>query len=148
MKRFILIIICTFIYSSSFTLIPSKSDDIIGTWLTKSTSNKVTIFKTGSLFYGKISWLKNINDETGKPKVDENNPDANLRTRHILGLLLLKGFEYNEKNNEWVNGEIYDPKNGKTYSCIMKLNDHHTLEVRGFIGISLIGRTEVWTRSE
>jgi len=131
-----------------FTARVTKSDDIVGTWLTSSTNSKIIIFKTGNYFYGKISWLRNELNEQGKIKVDDKNPDTALRSRHILGLLLLKGFEYDEKNNEWVNGEIYDPKSGKTYSCKMKLTNNNTLEVHGFIGISLIGKTEIWTRSE
>jgi len=125
-----------------------NQDDIVGTWLTLSTNSKVTIFKNGKYYYGKVSWLRNENDEHEKPKSDTKNPDTSLRNKHILGLLILKGFEYDEKNQEWINGEIYDPKNGKTYSCSMKLKDHNTLEVHGYIGISLIGRTEIWTRSE
>jgi len=54
------------------------------------------------------------------------------------------GFKYKGKNR-WVKGKIYDPDNGKTYSCKMKLVDNE-LKVRGFIGISLFGRTTVWTK--
>ena len=125
-----------------------NNEEIVGTWITQSTNSRITIFKNGNYFYGKISWLRNENDETGKIKTDGKNPDSSLRNRHILGLLILKGFECDLKNNEWINGEIYDPKNGKTYSCTLKLKDHTTLEVRGYIGISLIGRSEIWTRSE
>ena len=125
-----------------------NSNDIIGVWLTHTKKSKITIFKSGNSFYGKVSWMQNSNTDDNKPKVDEKNPDEKLRSRHIFGLLILKGFEYDEKNKQWVNGEIYDPKNGKTYSCKMTLVNNNTLEVHGYIGISLIGRTETWTRSE
>jgi uncharacterized protein (DUF2147 family) len=148
MHRVKLIFIILFTSFSAYTYTHLISDDIIGTWLVSSGDAKVSIFKTGSYYYGKIDWLRKPNTPEGKPKVDENNPDPSLRSRHILGLLLLKGFEYAEKDHQWINGEIYDPKNGKTYSCKISMSDKNTLEVRGFIGISLIGRTEKWTRSE
>ena len=149
MNRNRVLFFCFFICSSvAFSFHLTSQEEVVGTWLTHTGNSKVTIFKNGNYFYGKVSWMRNENDENGKVKVDDKNPDVKLRSRHILSLLLLKGFEYDEKNNEWINGEIYDPKNGKTYSCKMKLTDHNTLEVHGYIGISLIGRTEVWTRSE
>jgi uncharacterized protein (DUF2147 family) len=55
------------------------------------------------------------------------------------------GFRFAEKNN-WEEGNIYDPKNGNTYSCTIKMTSSNTIEVRGFIGVSLIGRTDTWTR--
>jgi uncharacterized protein (DUF2147 family) len=61
-------------------------------------------------------------------------------------MVLMKDFEYDSKN-VWDDGEIYDPKSGKTYSCKMTLTDPRRLEVRGYVGISLIGRTDVWTRA-
>ncbi|MEI6507842.1 MAG: DUF2147 domain-containing protein [Bacteroidota bacterium] len=128
--------------------IQNTGDEIVGTWYTSTKNAKVSIFKTGNMFYGKIIWLKNPNEDDNKPKVDKNNPDEKLRSRHISGMLILKSFEFNTSDNNWQNGEIYDPKNGKTYSCKLTLSNQNTLEVRGFIGISLIGRTEVWTRTE
>lgn len=148
MNRIKLIFIILFTSFSAYTHTRISSDDVIGTWLVSSGDAKVTIFKTGPYYYGKIAWLRKPNTPEGNPKVDENNPDPSLRSRHILGLLLLKGFEYSEQDKQWVNGEIYDPKNGKNYSCKISMSSPNNLEVRGFIGISLIGRTEKWTRSE
>jgi uncharacterized protein (DUF2147 family) len=61
-----------------------------------------------------------------------------------LGLIILRDFKHDD--GEWTGGRIYDPQNGKDYKCFMKLKDNKTLNVRGYIGISLLGRTEVWTR--
>jgi uncharacterized protein (DUF2147 family) len=77
--------------------------------------------------------------------LDKNHPDEKVRSRPVLGLTNTWGFVY-KGENIWDDGSIYDPKNGNTYSCTMKLKDKNTLEVRGYIGISLIGRTDVWTR--
>jgi uncharacterized protein (DUF2147 family) len=62
----------------------------------------------------------------------------------VLGLVILTGFKFD--TDEWSDGDIYDPEKGKTYSCTLSLKDSGTLKVRGYIGISLIGRTEIWTR--
>ena len=61
-------------------------------------------------------------------------------------LKVLKNFEY-KGDGVWEDGKIYDPENGKTYSCKMTLRDSEHLDVRGFIGFSLLGRTENWTRT-
>ena len=91
-------------------------------------------------------WLKEpIDPETGKPKLDKNQTDEVARKRAVLGLINIWGF-VPKANNVWDDGNIYDPKNGNTYSSTMKLINNNTLEVRGYIGVSLIGRTDTWTR--
>ena len=81
----------------------------------------------------------------GKPKVDRQNPKEELRSRPIVGLRVVEGFEYSG-GGEWKHGRIYDPESGKTYKCKMRLTDEGVLKVRGFIGFSLLGRTTEWTR--
>ncbi|OGU94730.1 MAG: SIGNAL peptide protein [Ignavibacteria bacterium RIFOXYA2_FULL_35_10] len=121
-------------------------DTVLGVWLTGKADAKVQIYKKNNKYYGKIIWLKTPNDEHGKPKVDKENPDENLRKRPILGMEILTDFVYDE-DYTWEDGDIYDPKSGSTYSCKMYLSkDYKTLEVRGYIGISLFGRTEIWKR--
>ena len=93
---------------------------------------------------GKIVWLKEPL-RNGKPKLDDNNPEEKLRSRPIQGMVFMKDFNYDE-NNKWDDGTIYDPKSGKTYSCYMKVLSKDKMEVKGYIGISLIGRTQTWTR--
>jgi uncharacterized protein (DUF2147 family) len=77
--------------------------------------------------------------------LDAQNPDAALRTRDLLGTIILKNFRFDGKN-AWRGGTVYDPENGKTYKCILRLRNANTLVVRGYIGISLVGRTVIWTR--
>jgi uncharacterized protein (DUF2147 family) len=84
------------------------------------------------------------NDDQGKPKADKKNPDENLKSRPLLNLELLKDFTFDGKDT-WKDGTIYDPKSGKTYSCKMVIEEDK-LKIRGYVGISLLGRTEVWTR--
>jgi uncharacterized protein (DUF2147 family) len=124
----------------------NKADDIVGIWLTSGNEPaKIQIYKSSDKFYGKIIWLKNPNDN-GVPKTDKNNPDKIKKTNPIIGLALLSGFKF-DGDDAWKGGVIYDPQNGKTYSCNISLKDKNTLKVRGYIGISLLGRTEVWARS-
>lgn len=119
-----------------------NADDIVGTWLTEGGKAKVQIYKAGDKYNGKIVWLKNPNYEDGTPKVDKNNPKKERQKDPILGLNLIKGFTFDD--GEWVNGSIYDPENGKVYNCRIELNKGGWLQVRGYIGISLIGRTQTW----
>ena len=134
----------------SFTLAISAQDEnrVLGTWISNYGDSKITIKKDfNGFYYGEISWLKDPNNKLGLPKVDDKNPNVNLRTRAILGLFILKGFTYDKKDKEWEGGKIYDPKEGKTYKCYMWFDkDPNKLNVRGYIGFSLIGREVVWTR--
>lgn len=118
-----------------------SADAVIGTWLTASGKAKVQIYKEGDKYNGKIVWLKNPTYEDGKAKTDKNNPDKSKQSVPLLGLNMLKGFEFDD--DEWEDGTIYDPENGKTYSCTIKFRDGK-LDLRGYIGISLIGRTQTW----
>lgn len=123
-------------------------DKVVGTWLNGEGTGKIQIYRTTSGHYaGKIVWLKEpIDSETGKPKLDKRNPDKTKREVPTLGLINMRLFKYNPQDKVWEHGKIYDPKNGKEYSCKMELSDDNTLKVRGYIGISLIGRTDTWTR--
>lgn len=122
-----------------------KANDIIGVWLNEDKDAHVEVYKDGDNFFGKIIWLKDpIDEETGKPKLDDENSDEALQNRPVMGLLLLKDFVFDE--DEWEDGTIYDPKNGKTYSCYMELLSEDELKIRGFVGITWIGRTTYWSR--
>ncbi len=126
-----------------------KADDIVGVWLNEDKDAHIEIYNDGGKYFGKIIWLKTpIDEKTGKPKVDDKNTDPALQSRPVMGLLLLKDFVF-DGDDEWEDGEIYDPKSGKTYSCYMEFPDEDNLDnlkIRGYIGISLIGRTTYWTR--
>ncbi|MDX9758918.1 MAG: DUF2147 domain-containing protein [Bacteroidota bacterium] len=143
-----LLFVLLFAHVSTAVAQTAEADLVIGNWLVQDKKAKVQIFKRGNTYFGKIVWLKEPTNEDGTPKLDKENPESKRRSRPILGLELLRDFVYDE-DRVWEDGEIYDPKNGKTYSCKMTLSeDNRTLEVRGFIGISLLGRTQVWSRTE
>ena len=121
-----------------------QADDLLGVWFNQEKSAKIQIFKVGEKYDGKIIWLKEPMRD-GEPKLDRENEDEDLRSRPIIGLEILKDFEFDD--DEWEDGTIYDPKNGETYSCyITKEGDK--LNVRGYVGIALIGRTSIWIKAE
>ncbi len=133
-----------FITVEIFTASAQNADNILGKWLSATGEGQVLIYKKGDKFYGKLTWLKFPDDAGGKPKTDQHNPDKALQKRPELGIELLKDFTFNGED-VYEGGTIYDPKSGKTYSCKMTIKGDN-LKIRGYIGISLLGRTENWTR--
>lgn len=125
---------------------PAPADDVVGIWLNSSSKGKIQVYKENGKYYGKIVWLREPLTEKGLPKMDINNPSAALKNKPLVGSIILRDFEF--EGGEWTNGRIYDPENGKDYKCYMRLKDANTLNVRGYIGFSMIGRTEVWTRTK
>jgi uncharacterized protein (DUF2147 family) len=125
--------------------------DIAGQWTTQDGNSRVELYKAADgTLEGKIVWLSEPNypdgdAEAGKPRHDRENPDKSMQARPIVGLVLLKGFKFDGKK-EWSGGTVYDPESGKTYKGKLWLDNENTLGMRGFIGISLLGRTEKWTR--
>ncbi|MBT3505639.1 MAG: DUF2147 domain-containing protein [Piscirickettsiaceae bacterium] len=94
--------------------------------------------ETNEIYTGTIS-----GSTDNKDRKDHHNPE--LRERSLLNVIVLGDFKY-VGNLQWQDGWVYDPNNGKTYRCKMQLIDRKTLEIRGYIGISLFGRTETWTK--
>jgi uncharacterized protein (DUF2147 family) len=129
--------------------IPNQQDEgdrLIGLWEPSNGKARVKVEKISGKYYGKIVWLREpIDPQTKQPKVDKNNPDVNMRTVPLKGYRLLKDFSY-KGSNEWGDGTIYDPENGSTYNCVIRMKDENTLDIRGYIGIQTFGRTDVWKR--
>jgi uncharacterized protein (DUF2147 family) len=147
-KIFAIMLLVGFYAASAFSQV--KADDIMGVWLNEDEDAHVEIENIDGVYFGKIVWLKEpVDEKTGQPKLDKENPDDELKKRPVMGMELLSDFRFDGKK-EWKDGTIYDPKSGKTYSCYMVFTDNSKdrLKVRGFIGISLIGRTTYWTRVE
>jgi uncharacterized protein (DUF2147 family) len=123
----------------------TKADDIVGVWLTGGKEPaKIQIYRSGDKYYGKIVWLK-YPEANGMARLDSKNPDKSKQKQQIIGLVILQHFRFDD--NEWNDGKIYDPESGKTYSCHLTLKGNKTLKVRGYVGVSLLGRTETWIRT-
>jgi uncharacterized protein (DUF2147 family) len=125
----------------------AQSKSIIGIWLDQDKKGHTEIYKSPSgKYFGKIVWLKEpIDPETGKTQLDKNNDDPTKRNRPTLGILAFTNF-VESKPGYFTGGEVYNPKDGKTYSCKLELLEDGRLKVRGFVGISLLGKTEYMTR--
>lgn len=120
----------------------ANSNGILGIWLTQIKDAKIEIYQKASKYHGRVVWLAEPTDAAGRPKVDENNPNQNLKTRPLLKIDILNGFVYDD--GEWTGGTIYDPKDGETYSCKLWL-DQGNLMVRGYLG--WLFDTKTWTRA-
>lgn len=142
-KFFVLTFFLLGSFLSSNLYAQANPDAILGIWFNEEKDAKIKVYKENGKFYGKIVWHKTGPDISA---YDENNPDPALQTRKKVGLVILTDFEFDD--GQWEDGDIYDPKKGKTYSCVIKLEKDGSLHVRGYIGISIIGRTTYWTKAE
>lgn len=118
----------------------------IGIWMVPAEDAKIEVYQKGDELEGKIVWLKEPLDKDGKEKTDTKNPDEKLRTTPIMNLVFLKGFKKEKDENKWSGGTVYDAKSGSLYKGWIKPEGDTKLKLRGYVGISLFGRTEEWTR--
>ena len=140
MKKIALTIISVMLAASA-----AFAQDVIGKWKLDDGTAIVEVYKNGDAYNGKIVWLEEPTDADGTPAKDNNNPDPALRTRELIGLNMLSGLK-KTADNEYSGGKIYDPGNGKTYNCSMKV-EGNVLKVRGSLDKrGLIGRTMDWFR--
>ena len=122
-------------------------DEIVGRWKTiddetGKAKSVIEIYKKDGKYYGKIVQL-----------LSEKNKDGVCRTcegkyagKNIINLVILKDLVYDADDKEWEDGTIMDPKNAKEYSVYLQIVGPGKLKVRGYIGFSLIGRTQYWYR--
>lgn len=145
-----------------FAVSEESPDDIVGLWYSDKNESKIDVYKAKSTdgkmrYYGKIIWLDEAlydkdDPEAGKAKHDRKNPDEERQADPIVGMKVLKGFLYNKEEKVWDSGTIYDPDVGKLYKCTMWFTEDSAVEggkrldVRGYIGVPLLGRTTAWTR--
>ena len=127
----------------AMTPVLANPADVEGTWLSADGDGLIEISVVGEELRGTI--LGSPNDDPEREKYDVHNPDPGLRGRKLVGLEIITGFRY-DGDGKWSGGQIYDPNSGKTYQGKIRLVERDKLHLRGFIGISLIGRTEIWTR--
>ena len=122
----------------------ASAQDILGKWKLDDGTAIVEIIRNGNVYDGKIVWLEELTDKNGAPVRDDKNPDKSLRSRELMGLKMLIGLK--DLGEEYGQGQIYDPGNGKTYHCSMKVQGD-VLKVRGSLDKKgLLGRTMDWFR--
>ncbi len=137
MKYFILFCLTTSLFAN---------DSIKGYWLSENEKAVIEVYKKDKKFFGKIVWLRKQHTGEVPNPLDINNFDKELQKRKLIGLNLLSGFVF--KDEEYQDGEVYDPESGNTYSAYLKLENPNKLKLRGYVGISLFGRTSYWSRQK
>lgn len=115
----------------------------VGLW--KNEDAQIEIFQVDGKLNGKIAALNKQYTTDGIEKTDISNPDPTKRNRPLIGLVFMTGFTQ-QGPGHWEHGTVYDPKTGNTYASTLEYDGGDTLKVRGYIGISLIGRSVVWTK--
>jgi uncharacterized protein (DUF2147 family) len=117
----------------------------VGVWDTGKAN--VRIYDCGGKLCGRITSLHKPKNPDGTDKVDAHNPDPAKRKRKIVGLHILRGFvQDKDEANYWTRGRIYNPEDGDVYKCTLTLRKDGKLRVRGYVGIPLLGKTQIWTR--
>jgi uncharacterized protein (DUF2147 family) len=121
---------------------PGAGDAILGKWWFPKRNGQMEITRSEGAYVGKVVAY---DDPDAK---DDHNPDPKLRERPFVGITMLADFTYDPKKEKWVDGTIYDGESGKTYKCTMwfENGDLNKLNARGYIGVPLLGRTEVFQR--
>jgi len=116
--------------------VTAYSQTILGKWITEGGDSNVELFQVGDKLNGKIVWLR-----AGEGTLDKKNQNKSLRNRKLMGVNVLTGLV--KKGERWEGGQVYNPKNGKTYKCSIWLEDGN-LKVRGYLG--MFYETQTWIR--
>ena len=135
-QHILFILVCVFSVSIQAQSITGKwktIDDVTG-----KVKSIIEIYEQNNKIYAKINELL---VEEDKGKVCENCTGKN-KNKPLQGMIIVNGLI--KDNDEWNGGKILDPKNGKEYKCYLSLISENKLKVRGFIGFSLLGRTQYW----
>ncbi len=135
MKK-LFVLLALFAFTSGFA--QTKANDVLGYYMNPSGEAILKIYETAGKYAGKLVWMKH------PEKLDAKNPDKTKQGQKILGSTIMKDFVFDD--GTWEDGSIYDPKNGKTYSCKINRDERGNLSIRGFIGISLLGRTDYFVK--
>lgn len=128
-----------------FTVIAAVAQDVTGKWKTiddetGEAKSVVEIYKQNGKVYGKVVEILDPK-KRGLPCDKCSGSD---KGKPIMGLVIIKDLK--KDGSEYSGGTITDPNNGKVYKCYIELDGPNKLDVRGYIGFSLLGRTQTWTR--
>jgi len=122
-----------------------RADELIGEWWTEGNEGRIKFVRAhdGS-FTGTSTCCHPKPSSKDNPR-DIHNPDPKLRERWTVGIVIIWKLTY--ANGEYSSGYVYNPRNGKTYRLQAKLIDHNTLKIRGYLGIPLLGESQLWKRA-
>ena len=137
MRAFLFFLI---IFVGSIAFSQYNPDQILGKWHTEEKNGSLLIFKYKNKYYAQALTGPEINNK------DVKNPDPKLRDRLLKEIIFLQDFEYIPKKGKYMNGKCYNTRDGKTYKAWMRMKDKNSLELHGYVGFSLLGRSVHWTR--
>ena len=123
----------------------AATDPVHGYWLTANNKAIVEFVPCGSQTCGRMVWVANPHDESGRVKRDAHNSDIAKRDRPICGLQLVGGMKP-VGQGAWDGGWIYNPRDGGTYSATIEAVSDSRLKVHGYVGLQLLGKSQIWTR--
>ena len=121
---------------------------VVGVWMSVENNLKVEVYEDKNTFRAKILWFDDSDDKS-KPmnvRTDENNPNKSLRTRKLIGMEVLDNLKYDEDDDEWENGKIYDSKAGKYWSSVVWLTKDNFLKVKGYWLFKFLSETVTFKR--
>ncbi|MEL6671581.1 MAG: DUF2147 domain-containing protein [Bacteroidota bacterium] len=149
-KKSLLISACFALFLGFVAMSDLQAQSVLGKWKTiddetGDVKSIVELYMVGEKVHGKVVQLFRKPDEDPDPVCDECDDDDPRYNKKVLGMEILTGLE-KESNEEWEDGDILDPKNGSVYSCYIELVEPDKLKVRGYLGVSLLGRTQYWYR--
>lgn len=118
------------------------AEAILGEWLTQKEENRPPgrvkfVRADDGTYMGILSWQS-------EPKKDVNNKDPKLRDRPLVGIVLMWHLRYDD--GEYTDGYVYNPENGGTYRMNAEVLSPESLKIRGYLGISLLGQSKIWSR--
>ena len=124
-----------------------NAQTIFGNWLSKNKDtgtidSVIKVYKKDGKVVAKIIEIKDTSRQNAVCELCEGKN----KNKPILGLNILTGLE--KQDDEWSGGTILDPRNGKVYQSYIKLVNPNKIKLRGYIGISLFGKTAYWERAE
>ncbi|MGY2134848.1 DUF2147 domain-containing protein [Hymenobacter sp. HD11105] len=149
MKHFLF---CLLLWLATLGAASAQTHSPLGVWVDDMGETRVEIYRCGEskkekTVCGRLAWLSEPQDSTtGLPKTDRRNPDPSKRNVPLQNLVVMQNLTYDPADDRWTGGKIYDPLNGRTYSCYLYMVDKDRMEVKGYIGFSFIGRSHYWSR--
>jgi|WetSurMetagenome_2_1015567.scaffolds.fasta_scaffold00108_20 uncharacterized protein (DUF2147 family) len=119
----------------------AEGDSVLGRWYTEKCRAAFDFFRCGLEYKARMIALERPD------MVDSRNPADSLKTRKIDGIVAIYGLHYDPGKRRWTNGKVYNPEDGRTYSCCCWLApDGIHLFFRGYLGIGILGGSQTWTR--
>ena len=147
--KIVLIGFLAFLHFGVTGRVQPPSDQILGKWISTQGNVIVDVYKESDAFKGKVVWFKDTDDKS-RPmatRTDIHNPDPALRDRKIIGMDVLTGLEYNNAQNRWEHGKIYDVKTGKEWSTSVWITKEGLLKVKGYWHFEFLGQTMTFRRA-